>query len=63
MGDLVAGKLGTAQEIRDANHFYNAYTRQERRLMQEIFQKLCGHFTRTLSPAGNYAIRELLLTN
>lgn len=40
IGDLVAGKLGTASEIADATDFYNNITEDERIMMEEIFSNV-----------------------
>lgn len=39
-GDLIAGKLGTSEEIYDAYALYNALTLKERNMLERVFRKL-----------------------
>ncbi len=58
MGDLVAGKLGTAQEIRDAFLFFNQHTRDERRVLKEALSELLS-LLHPAVPSAGAAIRPL----
>lgn len=44
LGDLVTGRLGTAEEILDANILYNAFTEDDRRTIEELFTKVLKSF-------------------
>ena len=46
IGDLVVGRLGTAEEILDANILYNAYTSDERTQIEEVFTRIMKLFKR-----------------
>lgn len=59
MGDLVAGKLGTAQEIEDATTFFNAYTRKQRMEVEQVLGGLFGRFTSIALPSENYTIKQI----
>lgn len=48
-GDLIAGKLGTAQEIIDAVAFYNAITYDDRLVIEETFTELFKRWNTTLN--------------
>jgi len=45
LGDLVAGKLGTAQEIKDAYTFTNSIVVDDKMIMEETFSDLFVHWT------------------
>lgn len=59
IGDLVAGKLGTAQEINDACKFYSAITNKERRIFEETYQNLFQYFATPVNPSNDYSIIPL----
>jgi len=40
LGDLVVGRLGTAEEILDATILYNAFTEDDRTIMEQTFTEL-----------------------
>lgn len=44
IGDLVAGKLGTSQEISDAINFFNGVTTEQRENISEVFKQIFAHF-------------------
>lgn len=44
IGDLVTGRLGTAEEILDANILYNAFTEDDRKIFEEEFTKALKFF-------------------
>lgn len=44
IGDLVTGRLGTAEEILDANILYNAFTEDDRSTFEETFSKVMKLF-------------------
>jgi len=58
IGDLVAGRMGTAQEINDATLFYNKMTRDERALISETFGGILQHWHQPVD-LSNLAIKEL----
>lgn len=59
IGQLVQGKLGTAQEIKDAYAFYNEQTLDERNLMEEIFEEIFSLYKDNINPSGDYSIIPL----
>lgn len=44
VGDLVAGKLGTSQEIQDATLYFNTITSDDRMIFEEVFTELFKHW-------------------
>lgn len=60
VSDLVAGRLGTAQEIQDATKYYNGATNKERRLFEETFTRLHSYFAvPAINPSGDFSIIPL----
>lgn len=55
---LTAGKLGTAQEIKDAITYYNMITGDDRAVFTESFQEIFSP-TPELNPSGNYSINPI----
>lgn len=53
--DLIAGKLGTAQEMKDAYDFYNSITADDRMIFEEVFTELFAHWYQpNINPDNNY---------
>jgi len=44
IGDLITGRLGTAEEILDANILYNAFTEDDRSTFEEVFSDLMSYY-------------------
>lgn len=59
LGVSVAGKLGTADEIRDAYDFYNSFTEDERIQLEELLVELFHGWYYNINPSGNYSIIPL----
>lgn len=59
LGVAVSGKLGTADEIRDAYFFYNSITSDERRIFEEIFTEIFSNYRNPINPSGDYSIMPL----
>lgn len=59
IGDLIVGRLGTAEEILDATIMYNAFTKRERRKIEEIFSELMKLYKRPVR--SNLEIEELTI--
>ncbi len=59
LGVSVAGKLGTADEIRDAYDFYNSYTEDDRIQMEEVYRDVFSRWSTNINPSGNYSIIPL----
>lgn len=59
LGVSVAGKLGTADEIRDAYDFYNSYTEDDRIQMEEVYKDVFSRWSYNINPSGNYTIIPL----
>jgi hypothetical protein len=59
LGVAVEGKLGTADEIRDAFLFYNSTTSDERRVFEEIFTEIFSNYRNPINPSGDYSIMPL----
>lgn len=59
LGVAVAGKLGTADEIRDGFEFYNSHTEDERIQVEEVFTDIFNRWETTINPSGNYTIIPL----
>lgn len=49
IGDLIVGRLGTAEEIYDAVALFNIFTLDERQYVTKFFEKLMVHFDTTES--------------
>lgn len=58
VGDLVAGKMGTAQEIQDATAFYNGITENKRKANQQTFEKIMQKWHEPL-PATDFSIKPV----
>lgn len=61
IGDLVVGRLGTAEEILDATILYNAFTRSERKLFEDTLTRLMKLFKRPIK--SKLEIEELSIVN
>lgn len=61
VGDLVAGKQGTAQEMRDAYLSYNAKTYDDRLVFEETYRELFTNFyeAEKYNPTGDFSIINL----
>lgn len=59
LGVAVEGKLGTADEIKDAFLFYNSTTSDERRIFEEIFTEIFSNYRNPINPSGDYSIMPL----
>lgn len=55
-GELVAGRLGTATEIKDATDFYNMVTSRERRVIEEVYTEVFNRFIPPVNLSGDYSI-------
>jgi hypothetical protein len=56
LGVQIAGKLGTADEIRDATKFYDDYTADDRIIFEECYTELFKDFHENINPSGDYSI-------
>lgn len=66
IGIATSGKLGSSQEIQDAVAFANGMTNQERRLMEETFQRIFSYwYNEGVNPSNDYSIipMSLIQTN
>jgi hypothetical protein len=59
LGVAVSGKLGTADEIRDAYMFYNSMTSDERRIFEEIYTEIFSRYRNPINVTGDYSIIPL----
>lgn len=59
VGDLVAGKMGTAQELQDAYAWYNSITVDDRMIFEETFAELGRNFYKNINPTNDYSIIPL----
>ncbi len=60
VGDLVAGKMGTAQEIQDATLFYNTVTADKRMIFEEVFTELFKYWHQpNANPDNDFSITPL----
>jgi hypothetical protein len=59
LGVAIAGKLGTADEIRDAYMFYNSVTSDERRVFEEVFTDIFSRYRNPINITGDYSIIPL----
>ena len=57
IGDLIVGRLGTAEEILDATILYNAFTKKDRKLLTETLQELLSLYKTPIR--GQLKIKEL----
>ena len=62
-GVQVAGKLGNAQDLRDAYEYYNIITADERLVIEEKCFDVFRRFQKVLNPSGDYSILPLSLEN
>lgn len=54
---MEAGKLGTAREILDAQIYYNAFTKDDRQVLEETWMELFTRYKDTnINPTNNYSI-------
>jgi hypothetical protein len=63
LGVAISGKLGTADEIRDAYLFYNSVTSDERRVFEEIFTEIFSRYRNPINISGDYSIIPLSFNN
>lgn len=59
LGDLVAGKMGTATEIQDAHLAYNSHTYDYRLILEEIYTKAFSNWVTDINPSKDYSIIPL----
>jgi hypothetical protein len=60
LSDLIAGKLGTAQEIQDAFAWMNSITSDERMMFEETFTDIFKYWHEAnANPAGDFSCGEL----
>lgn len=59
LGDLVAGKMGTATEIEDAYKAYNAITYDYRLIVEEALKAIFSNWITPINPSGDYSILPL----
>jgi hypothetical protein len=59
LGVAVSGKLGTADEIRDAYMFYNSVTSDERKMMEEDYTTIFSNYRNPINMSGDYSIIPL----
>lgn len=59
LGVAVAGKLGTADEIKDAYMFYNSVTSDERKMMEEDYTEIFSNYRNIINMTGDYSIIPL----
>lgn len=59
LGVAVSGKLGTADEIRDAYMFYNSVTSDERKMMEEDYTEIFSNYRNPINMSGDYSIIPL----
>ena len=59
LGDLVTGRLGTAEEILDANILYNAFTEDDREIFETTFSKIFKNFSTPIK--SNLKIERLTI--
>lgn len=60
LGDLIAGKLGTSQEIQDAYAFTNAITGDDRMIFEETFTEIFSFWhDKNANPKNDFAIMPL----
>lgn len=62
IGDLVVGKMGTAQEIQDATVFYNGFTEDYRLGNQQLFERIMANWHQPL-PASDFSIKPVSFFN
>jgi hypothetical protein len=61
LGVQVAGKLGSAQEIKDAYIFYNSVTSDERRMFEEDYTEIFSRYRNLINSTKDYSITPLTL--
>jgi hypothetical protein len=59
LGVAISGKLGTADEIRDAYMFYNSMTSDERRIFEETYTEIFSRYRNPINTTGDYSIIPL----
>jgi hypothetical protein len=59
LGVAVAGKLGTADEIKDAYNFYNSVTSDERKMIEEDYFEIFSNYRNVINTSGDYSIIPL----
>lgn len=60
VGDLVAGKMGTAQEIQDATLYFNTVTADKRMIFEEVFTELFKNWHQQgANPDNDFSITPL----
>jgi hypothetical protein len=63
LGVAVSGKLGTADEIRDAYMFYNSVTSDQRMVIEQDYTTIFSNYRNPINETGDYSIIPLEFVN